>query len=88
MSEIRYRGFGTDQQILELIHSLVVQKASGRAVVDFNGTRLEFNSPAQIELTIQDLEKEIARREAVAAGKTKRRSWIFNPDLPSGGGYL
>ena len=87
MPAIRYRR-RTDEQILDAIDSLVSQKESGHAEVDFGGHMLKFNSPSHIEAMIVDLEREIASREAVASGKTKKRSWLFTPALPGGKGYL
>lgn len=84
---IRYRAV-EDTELATTITKLNAQKWSGRATVDFNGSRIDFNSPRMIEEMIVELENEIARREALAAGKTKRRSWLFTPSMPDGKGYL
>jgi hypothetical protein len=87
MSSIRYRN-NTDAELMAVVEKLVAQKHTGHASLDFNGQTIAFNSPALIEEMIRELEGEIATREAKAAGKTKRRSWLFNPALPGGKGYL
>lgn len=84
---IRYRGF--EKSDLEVIlKRLVEQKHEPVASVTFNGETTVFRSPAAIEEGIRELEAEIQRIEDVAAGKTRRRSWVFNPGVKSGKGYL
>ena len=84
---IRYRSLD-DAQLQATIDRLVAQKHSGRASVDLNGQSVSFTSPAAIERMIQDLEGEVMKREAAASGQTTRRTWLHNPTLTSGKGYL
>lgn len=87
MSAIRFRGY-SDEELAAIVKSLVAQIGTGRATVAINGNAVSFSSPAQIETMIVAVEREIVAREDAAAGRTKRRSWVFRPNMPDGKGYL
>lgn len=84
---IRFRSF-SDEKLQSFLDQLVEQQTSGVASVSYNGETTTFSSPANIERAILSIETELDRREAAAAGKTRRRSWVFNPGVMSGKGYL
>lgn len=84
---IRFRSI-EDANLQQIIDQLVAQKHTGHASVDFNGQAVSFNSPGAIEQMIRDLEAEVVKREDAMAGRTKRRTWLHNPTLTSGKGYL
>ncbi len=75
---IRFRSL-SDADLEAMLASLVEQQHSGVASVSQNGESITFSTPEKIERAIQRLEAEIQRREDVAAGITRRKSWVSYP---------
>jgi dihydrodipicolinate synthase/N-acetylneuraminate lyase len=80
---IRYRNFD-DERLQEVMDDLVEGQISGVASITQNGETITFRGPAEIEKQIQAVEKEIQRREDVAAGITRKRSYVSYPRTSKG----
>lgn len=80
---IRYRNFD-DARLDEVMDDLVEGQISGVASVTQNGETITFRGPSEIEKQIQSVEREIQRREDLAAGVTRKRSYVSYPKTSKG----
>lgn len=78
-----------DQEIREIIASLVRQIGTGTAQVSINGIMTVYSTPANIRIAIAEFEAELVDR-AVASIGSRRRSPLAAqyPLIRSGKGYL
>lgn len=61
-----------DQEIRDLIDSLVHQIASGSAQVTINGISTVYSTPANIRIAIAEFEAELFERAISAIGRPRR----------------
>ncbi len=80
---IRYRNLD-DGRLGEILDELVEGQLSGVASITQNGETVTFRGPAEIERQIVAVEREIQRREDLAAGITRRRSFVSYPRTSKG----
>jgi len=65
-----------DADLSAALEALVEGQISGVASVSQNGETVTFRGPSEIERQIKMIEAEIQRLDDIAAGVTRRKSWV------------
>lgn len=79
----------SDQEIRDIISSLVQQLAAGVAQVSYNGVTTTYSTPGNIRKAIAEFESELSERAVDIVGGARRSP--LSPQYPritAGKGYL